>query len=57
VIIGPDLPHAGRPQRRDRYRPGIVRIVLVHIAGGQQPDPRAQLGRHIATRSPAASSC
>jgi hypothetical protein len=44
VIIGPDLPDAGRAQRRDRDRPGIIEVVLVHIAGSQQPDPRAELG-------------
>jgi hypothetical protein len=47
VIIGPDLPDPGRPQRGDGHRPGIVGVVLVHITGGQQPDPRAELGRHI----------
>jgi len=47
VIIGPGLPDPGRAQRRDRHRPGIAGIVLVHIASGQQPDPRAELGRHI----------
>ena len=47
VIIGPDLPHAGRPQRGNGHRPGIVGIVLVRVPGGQQPDPRAELGRHI----------
>ena len=57
VIIGPDVPNAGRPQRGNGHRPGIVGIVLVRIPGSQQPDPRAQLGRHIATRSPAASNC
>ena len=47
VIIGPDLPDASRPQRCDGHRPGIVGVVLVHIASGQQPDPRAELGRYI----------
>jgi len=47
VIIGPDLPDAGRAQRGDRHRPGIIGVVLVHIPGSQQPDPRAELGRHI----------
>ena len=47
VIVGPDLPDTGRPQRRHGNRPGIVRVVLVHIAGGQQPDPRAQLGLDV----------
>ena len=57
VIIGPDLADAGRPQRGNSHRPGIVRVVLVRVPGGQQPCPRAELGRHIATRSPADSSC
>jgi hypothetical protein len=47
VIVGPGLPDAGRAQRRDRDRAGIVGVVLVHVAGGQQPDPRAQLGLHV----------
>jgi hypothetical protein len=57
VIIGPHPPDTGRPQRRDRHRPGIVRVVLVHVPGGQQPDPRAEFGLHIATRLPADTSC
>ena len=35
------------PQRRDRHRPGIVRVGLVRVAGLQQPDPGSQLGLHI----------
>jgi hypothetical protein len=34
-------------ERRDRDRAGIVEVVLVHIVGGQQPDPRAQLGLDV----------
>jgi len=47
VIIGPDLPDAGRPQRGDRHRPGIVGIVFVNVTGRQQPHPGGQVGRHI----------
>jgi hypothetical protein len=47
VIIGPDPGDAGRPQRRDGHRPGIVGIVLIRVTSGQQPDPRAEPGRHI----------
>ena len=47
VIIGPDLPDTGRAQRRDGHRPGVIRVVLVRVPGGQQPHPRAELGLHI----------
>jgi hypothetical protein len=47
VIVGPDLPDTGRAQRRDRDRAGIAGVVLVHITGGQQPDPRTELGLDI----------
>jgi hypothetical protein len=47
VVIGPGLPHARRAQRCDSHRPGIVRVVLVHVASPQQPDPRTQLGLHV----------
>jgi hypothetical protein len=35
VIIGPDLPHAGRPQRGDGHRPGIAGVVLAGVPCGQ----------------------
>jgi hypothetical protein len=38
---------AGRPQRRDGHRPGIVGIVLIRVTSCQQPDPCAELGRHV----------
>jgi hypothetical protein len=38
---------APRAQRRDRNRPGVVRIVLVHRAISEQPHPGAKLGLHI----------
>jgi len=47
VIIGPGLPDPGRAQRCDGHRPGIVGVVLIRVTSCQQPDPRAQLGRHI----------
>jgi len=57
VAIGGHLLAALGPQRRHRHRPGIVGVGLVRVAGLQQPDPGSQLGLHIATRSPAATSC
>jgi hypothetical protein len=58
VALGPDLQHRGvvisghlptgpGPQRRDRHRQGIVRVVLVRVPGLQQPDPRGQLGLDV----------
>jgi len=47
IVIGPHRRAGRRPQRRDGDRPGIVGVVLVHIADGQQPHPRSQLGLHI----------
>ena len=58
VPLGPDLQHGGvivgghvppdlRPQRRDRHRQGVVRVVLVGVPGLQQPHPGGQLRRHI----------
>jgi hypothetical protein len=58
VPLGPDLEHGGvvvsghlargpGPQRGDRDRAGIVRVVLVHIAGLEQPHPRGQLGLDV----------
>jgi hypothetical protein len=43
VVIGPHLAARGRAQRRDRDRPGVVRVVLVRVSSRQQPDPRTQL--------------
>jgi hypothetical protein len=49
VIISPCLPPGSPAQRRDRNRnrPGVVRVILAHVTGGQQPDPRTQPGPHI----------
>src|ERR1019366_3930421 len=47
VIISGDRPRAPGAQRRDRDRPGVVRVVLVTRPGRQQPHPRAQLRLHI----------
>jgi hypothetical protein len=47
MIVGPDLAAGSRTQRRDRHGPGIVRVVLADIAGGQQPDPGTQLRLHV----------
>ncbi len=56
--LGPDLQHrpvvisghraAGPgPQRRDRDGQRVVRVVLVRVAGLQQPDPGRQLRLHV----------
>ncbi len=47
MIIGADLLADGRAERGDRDRPGVIRVVLVRCPGGQQPDPRAELGLHV----------
>jgi hypothetical protein len=47
VVIGDHLTAAPGTQRRDRDRQGVVRVVLVRIAGLQQPDPGGQLGLHV----------
>jgi hypothetical protein len=47
VVLGPHQRAGRRPQRRDRDRPGVVRVVLVHRPGAQQPHPRGQLGLHV----------
>ena len=68
VPLGPHRQHTGvavsghflpgrRPQRRHRHRQGVVGVVVAGVPGVQQPHPGSQLGLHIATRSPAATSC
>jgi hypothetical protein len=47
VIIGCHRAAGPGAQRRDGNRQGVVRVVLVTGAGGQQPDPGAQLGLHV----------
>ena len=47
VVIGDHLAADPGPQRRDRYRQGIVGVVLVRVPGLQQPHPGRQLGLHI----------
>jgi hypothetical protein len=47
VVIGAHLAPGCRPQCRDRERQGIVRVVLIGVAGLQQPYPRRQLRLHI----------
>jgi hypothetical protein len=39
VISRANLPQRGRAKRSDRYRQGVVRIVLVRATGAQHPDP------------------
>lgn len=41
VVIGPHL-RAGRAQRHDGYRAGVVRVVLACVPGGQQAHSRAE---------------
>ena len=47
MVIRPGFADTGRAQRGHRDRAGVVRVVLVHVPGGQQPHPRAQLGLHV----------
>ena len=47
VIITPGLGDTSRAQRRDRHRPGIVRVVLISVTSGQQLHPGAGLGLHV----------
>ena len=47
VVIGDHLAADRGPQRRDRHRQGIVRVVLVRVPGLQQPHPGRQLRLHI----------
>jgi hypothetical protein len=47
VIITADLADPGRAQRRDRHRPGIIRVIFVDVSRRKQPHPGGQLGRHI----------
>jgi hypothetical protein len=37
----------GLTERRDRHRPGIIRVVLIRLARRQHPNPRSQHRRHI----------
>ena len=56
--LGPHLQHGGMilgehralgrgPQRGDRHREGVIRVILVGVPGLQQPHPGGQLGRHV----------
>ena len=47
VVIGDHLAADRGPQRRDRYRQGVVGVVLVRVPGLQQPYPGRQLRLHI----------
>jgi hypothetical protein len=47
VVLGEHRARGLRPQRRNRHRPGIIRVVLVRVTGFEQPHPGSQLGRHI----------
>ena len=47
VVLGGHLAAVLGPQRRDRHRQGIVRVVLVRVPGLQQPHPGRQLRLHV----------
>jgi hypothetical protein len=47
VIFARHVTQLGRAQRGDGDRAGIVRVVLVHLPGVEQPHPRGQLRLHI----------
>jgi hypothetical protein len=47
LILSGDCSDIGRTQRGDRHRSGVVRIVLVRLAGVEQPHPRGELGLHV----------
>lgn len=47
VILDRDPPDIRGPHRRNSNRPGIVRVVLVHRAGVEQPHPGGQFGLHV----------
>ena len=47
VVIGGHLAAGPGPQRRDRHRQGIVRIVLIRVTSLQQPHPAGQLRLHV----------
>jgi hypothetical protein len=57
VAGGFDPAQTRGPQGRDRDRGGVVGVVLVRPARGQDPNPRRQRRRHVETVSPAATSC
>ena len=47
MVLDPDRDQRRGPQRGDRDRPGIVRVVLVGSARAQQPDPRRECRRNV----------
>jgi len=47
IVLGHHRPRRLGPQRRDRHRQRIVRVVLIRVAGLQQPHPRRQLRLHV----------
>ena len=47
LILDGDCSDIGRTQRGDRHRTGVVRIVLVRLAGVEQTHPRSELGLHV----------
>ena len=47
VVLGDHLAAGPGPQRRDRHRQGVVRVVLVRVTGLQQPHPGRQLRLNV----------
>jgi len=47
VVVKTRVTYLTRAQRRDRDRAGIVRVVLVHVAGVEQPDSRGEFRLHV----------
>lgn len=47
VVLGCHRAHVFGAQRGDRHRAGVVGVVLIGVAGGQQPYPGSQFRLHI----------
>jgi hypothetical protein len=47
VVIGGHRAAGPGPQRRDRHRQGIIRIVLIRVTGLQQAHPASELRLHV----------
>jgi hypothetical protein len=47
VVLGGDGAQVLGPERGNSDRAGVVGVVLVDVAGGQQPHARAQFGWHV----------
>ena len=47
IVLPPYYRQVGLTQRGDRYRPGIVRVVLIRLPRREHPDSRCQHRRHV----------